>query len=612
VTDAPNGDGRGADLGAPANALQAARVAARAVAADALGARGFVLEDGREEHWVGELLLRRSGVAVQVRVSLPPAFPDALPRIAVWPERLPKKVAHVELTGNVCLIPSTNVLIDADRPTDLVANALQRATEVLDAGLLGETDADLDAEFEAYWTPTNTTSILSLCNGAGPPRQLVLCELTDGPKLTNQSWMVADRIEEVESWANNIGAKVGTLRHGLFIPVDGSVPISGTQENTVSEIAQLILGRGTPEGQRMFNDAIKRADYPQLVVLSMPPVPLDSGRRLVAVLVRRPDAKLLKEAVRGFRHGRVPAARVLARIGRVAVDRLSLQRVDRAYVTARGGVATRLGQTTVTVVGIGAVGSEVARNLASLGIGHLRLIDPDEMNPENVHRHALGMNSAGHKKVTALTVDLQSSFPHLQIAGRIGRVEALLQNDPAFLLGSDLIVLATGEETLERRLNRILKDCPPRVHTWLEPLGIGGHAFACAAGGDSASGCFECLYLLDDEAGLINRTALTAHGQEIRRSLAGCAGTFAPFSPLDARRTAVDAAELAMRILTGAVAGPVLITWRGLHTDFEAAGYRLSGRATKVPPGARVEVAGADIVRLNCPVCARRLVQGAL
>jgi hypothetical protein len=188
-------------------------------------------------------------------------------------------------------------------------------------------------------------------------------------------------------------------------------------------------------------------------------------------------------------------------------------------------------------------------------------------------------------------------------------VEKLLTDEPAFLLEADLIMLATGEETLERRLNRLLQGGPPRVHTWLEPLGIGGHAFACGARTGSpapnepAAGCFECLYQPDDTVGLINRTALTAPGQEIRQSLAGCAGTFSPFSPLDARRTAVDATELAARVLTRAVTLPALVTWRGIHTPFEAAAYRMSVRASQVPAGSRVEVSGPDLVRQDCPIC---------
>lgn len=232
-----------------------------------------------------------------------------------------------------------------------------------------------------------------------------------------------------------------------------------------------------------------------------------------------------------------------------------------------------------------------------------------EWAAENVHRHALGMNSTGYKKATALKAELEQRFPHLDIDPRTLRVEALLTDEPAFLLEADLIVLATGEETLERRLNRLLQGGPPRVHTWLEPLGIGGHAFACGgyterpARNEPAAGCFECLYRPDDTVGLINRTALTAPGQEIRRSLAGCAGTFSPFSALDARRTAVDATELAARVLTRAVTLPALVTWRGMHTPFEAAAYEMSLRARQLPPGSRVEVNGPDLVRQDCPIC---------
>jgi molybdopterin-synthase adenylyltransferase len=604
------GDGvRSMDLAAPAIALEAVRADARDVAARALAERGFLVHSAPDEYWAGKLSLPRSRTTLPVEVRLPSSFPDALPNVAVRHDCLPKRVAHV-VDGTVCVVPTSNVFVDADRPADLVAEALRRAAEVLDQGLLGETDADLDVEFQAYWIPTDFTTTLSYCDVDGPARQIVMCQLTGGSKLIDESRMLADRVEDVERWARHIGARVGAVQTALFVPVSASIPLAlPDQPTTVSQVALLIARHATPSAQQLFHRAIERADYPQFVVLSMPEALAGAGRRLAAIHIKRPDRAVLKEAQRGFRPGHLPAGRVLARIGRVAVERFRVQRVDSAYLGARGGVAMRLTDATVTVVGVGAVGSEVARNLAAIGVGHIRLVDPDGMAAENVHRHVLGMNSTGYTKATALKVELEQKFPHLDIDLRTLRVEKLLTDEPAFLLEADLIFLATGEETLERRLNRLLLGGPPRVHAWLEPLGIGGHAFACGGPMESstpnepAAGCFECLYRPDDNVGLINRTALTAPGQEIRQSLAGCAGTFSPFSPLDARRTAVDATELAARVLTRAVTLPALVTWRGMHTPFEAAAYQMSVRARQISPGSRVEVSSPDLVRQDCTIC---------
>lgn len=604
-------DGRDANLGAPARALEAVRAAACDTAAQVLGERGFVIHAAPDEHWTGTLSLPRSGITMPVEVRLPTSFPDSLPKVVVPLDRLPKRVAHVDGTGTLCVAPTSNTFLDADRPGDLVAEVLARATEVLDLGMLGETDAELDAEFQAYWSPTDVTTTLSYCDVDGPPRSVVICHLTGGSRLIDKSQVLADRVEDVERWASNVGAKVGSVQQGLFVPVNASVPLPLPDEpTTVSQIARLIGRHGTTAAQQLFHRSIERADYPQLVLLSMPEAPAGAGRRLAAIRIKRPDLVLLKEAERGFRSGHVPAWRLLARIGREAVERLHVQRVDATYLVTRGGTVTRPAGAIVAVVGVGAVGSEVARNLAAIGVGGIRLVDADRMAVENVHRHALGMSSTGHSKVAALMFELGRSFPHLQVDGRAQSVEALLTAEPSFLLEADLILLATGEETLERRLNRLLRNGPPRLHTWLEPLGIGGHAFACGGRAhDSvepdppAPGCYECLYRPDARAGLLNRTAFTASGQEIRQSLAGCAGTFSPFSSIDARRTAADATELATRVLTHATPVPVLASWRGLHTGFEAAGYRLSARAQQVSPGARVEITGVDLIRSDCPIC---------
>lgn len=282
------------------------------------------------------------------------------------------------------------------------------------------------------------------------------------------------------------------------------------------------------------------------------------------------------------------------------MGRPDLQRLDREYLTARGGAGAV--ERTVVVVGVGAVGSEAAANLAALGVGRLRLIDPDIMAAENVHRHILGVRHLGEPKVTALATELASRFPHLSFDTRQQRIEEVLKTDAAFVVSADLVVVALGDETLERRLTRLLAGGPPRVHAWVEPLGVGGHALLTKP---MHAGCYECLYAADPQFGLRNRAALSAPGQEIRRSLAGCAGTFSPFSALDARRTALEAAELAARALTDSTEPVALVTWRGEHSEFEAQGYQVSDRARMLAPGARSRTVGTEFARTDCPVCGR-------
>ncbi|MGE5611296.1 MAG: ThiF family adenylyltransferase [Bacillota bacterium] len=72
-------------------------------------------------------------------------------------------------------------------------------------------------------------------------------------------------------------------------------------------------------------------------------------------------------------------------------------RIERMIGTA--GLA-RLHQARVAVIGLGAVGSYATEALTRAGVGHLRLVDFDEIRPSNINRqlYALG-STVGRKKI---------------------------------------------------------------------------------------------------------------------------------------------------------------------------------------------------------------------
>lgn len=53
----------------------------------------------------------------------------------------------------------------------------------------------------------------------------------------------------------------------------------------------------------------------------------------------------------------------------------------------------RLREAHVTIVGLGAVGSYALEALARAGVGHLRLVDFDTVNPSNINRQLLALTS---------------------------------------------------------------------------------------------------------------------------------------------------------------------------------------------------------------------------
>lgn len=76
----------------------------------------------------------------------------------------------------------------------------------------------------------------------------------------------------------------------------------------------------------------------------------------------------------------------------------------------------RFQAATVTIVGLGGVGSWAAESLARSGIGHLVLVDPDDLCVTNTNRQIHAHSSTfGQPKTRALAERLRQINPELQI-----------------------------------------------------------------------------------------------------------------------------------------------------------------------------------------------------
>src|SRR6056297_3546390 len=75
----------------------------------------------------------------------------------------------------------------------------------------------------------------------------------------------------------------------------------------------------------------------------------------------------------------------------------------------------RLAELRVTIIGVGAIGRQLALQLASIGVRRLQLIDFDEVDATNVTTQGYLMGDIGMPKVQALAQHLRLVDPAIEV-----------------------------------------------------------------------------------------------------------------------------------------------------------------------------------------------------
>ncbi|HSX65220.1 MAG TPA: tRNA threonylcarbamoyladenosine dehydratase, partial [Pseudoxanthomonas sp.] len=114
--------------------------------------------------------------------------------------------------------------------------------------------------------------------------------------------------------------------------------------------------------------------------------------------------------------------------------------IDRLYGQ---GAVSRYARSRVAVIGMGGVGSWVVEALARSGVGHLTLIDADDICVSNTNRQLPALEGQyGRNKAEAMAVRCRAINP-------LADVEAV----PMFLTGSNM------EQLLDRGFDLVLDAC---------------------------------------------------------------------------------------------------------------------------------------------------------
>lgn len=517
---------------------------------------------------------------VILHVGLRDSFPYTLPIIFLEDSNIFGIIPHLEEDGYVCYLSSEGLLLDSEKPVNIIIECLQKAFKILDDGVNGRNQDDLYNEFEAYWRRLGNTKIaasLVIPNLECSFQPIYVWSVKEDKMLVMSETKEKARRYIRLAFDSNFEFEGKVDYHGYFIMLRPGTRLclSKLMPLTPRSIRKLIHENLSGSIRRRFLKAIKRKTVQQgnkeylLIGLPQP----DGNISLVGIEFSEFRANASTKTV--LRH---PLERSNYD---VEVTPLIIDRHYPEHLVMRTGGEQSLRNKKVILLGGGAIGSRVVGELIRAGIMEIKIIDNDMFMADNLLRHELGVFYLHYNKAEALSRHYQFKYPFAKIDYLKADVLDVLFNYPDMLDKYDLVISALGNPTIEMLINQKLHELahsPPIIFTWVEPLGIGGHALATL--NNEKTGCYACLHT--NPAGptteYINRASFAAPRQTFSKTVSGCGTQFTPYGSLDAIHTAIIATRLAINILTGEENGNPLMSWKGNAAKFINSGFSLSDR----------------------------------
>lgn len=519
---------------------------------EALARRGFKYSGRLESGWLqftGFLKPDSSthgcDVFVDVQfIELP------LVRLHHIPESLPAAVEHLSSEGFLCYLTKGGVALDIFDPVGQTIAFLQRAEYVLGQVLKRELVADLEEEFFSYWG--GLTGYIDIQeNNLGIQQSLMVGEPTPN------AIAVTDNLERTKLKLAAMGLKpAGDCVPAYRIrtmskprPSRGSWPPKNLGD--ILEWQQALDPNCRKKIEQRVDEAISAKHSAIIIIIQSPKLAYGFGVFFQGY-----------ELLRGKYKKRFNKRRF-------RVEPFSLHRIDEKYVAERNipGHATLAGRNLV-VVGCGTIGGYLADLLVKAGAGtaggRLTLVDNDQLMPQNVGRHRLGFPHLLKNKAKALADELSKQMPDAAL--RALPVDVM----EAHLGTFDLLIDATGEESLGHWLSKRYSPDGPLLSVWIEGPGV---AVRSLLRNGAEGACPRCLSR-HNRAGVFRSVK-----GEVPQIFAGqgCEGMYVPFPATVSLQAAALGADAVLAWVNGN-SGPTL---RTRLTDFQ---YELATPDCSPPP----------------------------
>lgn len=200
----------------------------------------------------------------------------------------------------------------------------------------------------------------------------------------------------------------------------------------------------------------------------------------------------------------------------------------------------------VTIIGLGSLGSEVARSLARNAVGHFNLFDSDTFEIGNSVRHAADLFFIGESKVDVAKQLILRSNPNITINAY--GVDVLNDNGKLeeSLSDSDLCIVLTGEDSVDYLINDIYV---PHFEIPFIFAGVsaGGYSGSVQIVKYKKTPCLRCLS--KKGADVLPQPKKKVKFKELSPEFGSCSSPALPGSEIDTKEIALQVSRVALQEL---------------------------------------------------------------
>lgn len=147
----------------------------------------------------------------------------------------------------------------------------------------------------------------------------------------------------------------------------------------------------------------------------------------------------------------------------------------------------------VGIVGLGSLGSYVAKELVNSGVRTEFLFDDDKLQSENLFRHSLNYVYEGYSKSKCLKYCLENMHPEVNVEGFNMKINSKNVKSIVEINKIDTLVFCIGSTDEQMDLSqalRGLKGLCTVIFSWLEEGGRVGYTLTIP---QNSNGCYKCL-----------------------------------------------------------------------------------------------------------------------